>query len=332
MGTVTMRDVAALAGVSPGTVSNALSKPYKVADATIARVHTAVRELGFVRNENARQLKMGRSSTLGMLVFSLANPFFASLADVVGGVAEKRQLELMIASSNQSLSRENRLIELFEQQRVRGLLITPVHGVPPRVTELIGRGVPVIVLGQIEGSGYCSVSSDGAMGSFLAARHLLEQGRRNLWYIGGPLFQLSERWEGVQQAVAEFPGARVTHVNTADQSSKDGFEVGLRIVNDPDDRPDGVCAANDLIALGFMDAMRASATLSIPNDISLVGYDDILQAAQAHIPLTSVSQPLTEIATAAINLVDEESGEGEHSHRHILLPPRLVVRASSRVT
>jgi len=327
---VTMRDVAEKAGVSPGTVSNALSKPYKVADATVERVHAAIRDLGFVRNENARQLKMGHSSTVGMLVFSLANPFFASLSDLVAAVAERRGLDLMIASSNQSLSREERYIELFEQQRVRGLLMTPVREVPPRALDLINRGVPMIVLGQFDGCGYCSVSSDSERGSYLAARHLLEQGRRNLWFVGGPLFQLSARWEGVQRAVAEFPRARVTHVNTTDQTAQAGHAIGMQVVSNPDARPDGVCAANDMIALGFMDALRTSSKIDIPKDISLIGYDDIDQAAQARIPLASVRQPLPEIAATAIALLEEETSGGAHEHRHVLLPPELVPRASAR--
>lgn len=329
---VGIREVASVAGVSVGTVSNVLNKPDTVSPKTVERVQRVMDELGFVRNDLARQLKMGGGTTLGMIVLNVANPFFGDLAHACEDAAEELGHTVIVGSSDQHGEREERYIDLFEEQRVRGMLIAPLDGLTPRIERLTRRGMPLVMFDvpATDGS-FCSVALDGTAGGRAATAHLIETGRRQIMFLGGPLHQVEDRWIGTQLAVEQAGGVSVRHVATDDQTIVEGRRAGEAIVAMPaDDRPDAIFAANDLLALGAMQALVLADDIEIPRDIAIVGYDDIDYAASAIVPLTSVRQPLDALAREAIRLVlDEANPAAEHRHEHLLLPPDLIVRRSS---
>lgn len=334
---VGIREVAARAQVSVGTVSNVLNKPDIVSPATLERVQRVMDEVGFVRNDLARQLKMGGGTTLGLIVLNVANPFFGDLAHACEDAAEALGHTIIVGSSDQLSEREDRYIELFEEQRVRGLLIAPLDGPTPRIDRLARRGMPVVLFDINAGEGdFCTVALDGAAGGYQATAHLIETGRRALAFVGGPLHQVEDRWRGATRAVADAEGTGVTlrHIDTDDQTIAEGRRIGEAISElPPDARPDGIFAANDLLALGVMQALVLADGIDIPADVAIVGYDDIDYAESAIVPLTSVRQPLRELAHEAVRLVlDDATAEAGHVHEHELLPPVLVVRASTAVS
>ncbi|WP_166982386.1 LacI family DNA-binding transcriptional regulator [Paramicrobacterium fandaimingii] len=329
---VGIREVAERAKVSIGTVSNVLNKPDLVSAKTLERVLATMDELGFVRNDLARQLKMGGGTTLGMIVLNVANPFFGDLAHACESAAEAHGHTVIFGSSDQLVGREDRYIELFEEQRVRGMIIAPLDGPTERIERLIRRGMPVVLFDIHAGEGdFCSVAMDGAEGGYLATRHLLESGRRKIAFLGGPLHQVEDRWTGALRAVDEVDGAVLTHIDTVDQTIADGRAIGDQLAAmAPESRPDAVFGANDLLALGLMQSLVIADGLKVPRDIAIVGYDDIDYAASAIVPLTTVRQPKESLAHEAVRLVLDHAAAGtSHVHEHSLLPPELVVRAST---
>lgn len=326
-----IREVAAHAGVSLGTVSNVLNGLPTVSKKNVERVQTAMRELGFVPNAHARQLRVGRTGSIGMVVLNIANPFFAEIAHEAQTIAESHGSSIVLATSDQDIDREDRHLAMFEESRVRGMIVAPINGATARLQQVQQRGTPVVLLDEhVNADHFCSVSLDGAAGGYIAAKHLLEIGRRRLAFVGGPLVQVADRVSGVGQAVNETPGALVSVFETPDLTVDEGRDAARRIIALPErDRPDGVFAANDLTALGMLVEFEL-AGIKVPTDIALVGYDDIEYARTAVVPLTSVRQPRGQIATESIRLMLEEEEQGrKHTHVQLRLVPELVVRAST---
>ncbi|HEV7183121.1 MAG: LacI family DNA-binding transcriptional regulator [Actinomycetales bacterium] len=329
---VGIRDVARAAGVSVGTVSNALNYPDQVSAKTLAKVQQTMLVLGFVRNDLARQLRMGRGTAIGVVVVNLANPFFADLAHELEAAAEAAGNTIVLGSSDQNAAREERYIDLFDEQRVRGLLIVPQRGLTPRLNRLRTSGTPVVLFdGNINSTEVCSVGLDGAAGGYLAVRHLVESGRKRLVVAGGPLSQVGDRVSGAARAAQETPGVSLSIIETDDLTVEEGRHVAERLLSLPaEDRPDGVFAANDLLAIGLVQTLILDRTLSIPGDIAIVGYDDIDFAASTVVPLTTIRQPREALAKAALELLEQEiAGDENHAHGQHLLQPELIVRASS---
>ncbi|MDQ2660682.1 MAG: LacI family transcriptional regulator [Actinomycetota bacterium] len=327
---VGIREVAEAARVSVGTVSNVLNKPDQVSPATLARVQAVIDELGFVRNDLARQLKMGAGTTLGMIVLNVANPFFADLAHACEAAAESAGQTVVLGSSDQLEAREDRYLDLFEEQRVRGMLVAPLDGITRRMRRLRSRGMPLVLFDIHSDREFCSVTLDGRAGGELVARHLIESGRRHIAFLGGPLHQVEDRWLGAQRVCAEHDGVRLTHVDTLDQTIADGRAAGAVIEAMPaSERPDAVFAANDLLALGLLQALVLSEEIRVPHDVAIVGYDDIDYAESAVVPLSTVRQATDQLAEHAVRLVLDEAHNTDHVHEQLKLAPELIVRESS---
>src|SRR3954453_10246859 len=179
MAVAQVRDVAALAGVSPATVSNALNHPAKVSPTTLQRIQKAIDELGYIRNDAARQLRAGTNFAIGMVVLDIANPFFTDVARGVEDVLVAERRPLLLGNSAQEASRETSYLDLFEQQRMSGVLITPVGDVLDRLRRFRDRGASVVLVDRMSRAKECSsVSIDDKMGGRIPTEHLLEIGRR----------------------------------------------------------------------------------------------------------------------------------------------------------
>ena len=174
-----VKEVALAAGVSLGTVSNVLNRPERVSTATRERVERAMRELGFVRNESARQLRAGTSRTLAYVMLDAGNPFFTDVAQGIEAAAEAVDLSLVLCNSGQRESREQQHLELLQQQRVQGLLVTPVDPESPLLDEIRRRGTPVVIVDRTRSdSTFCSVAVDDFLGGRLAVEHLVDASLR----------------------------------------------------------------------------------------------------------------------------------------------------------
>jgi LacI family transcriptional regulator len=327
-------DVAARAGVSLGTVSNVLNRPERVSPATRERVLRAIDELGFVRNEAARQLRAGRSRTIGLVVLDVGNPFFTDLAAGVETTAAKAGLSVVLCNSADDVTREAHYLSLLQEQRAYGVLITPVGNKTPAIDQLRRRGTPVVLVDRGSGRGQCSVSVDDQVGGELAVGHLIAQGHRRIAFVGGPLSinQVAERLAGSRAAlqVAGISDSAMTVIETPGLNVAAGRHTGEQIAAMPARRrPTAVFCANDLLALGVLQEMTRRR-LSVPGDLAIVGYDDIDFAAAAAVALTSVRQPRSQLGQAAMDLLVEEVALAEaHQHRQVVFEPELVVREST---
>jgi LacI family transcriptional regulator len=332
---VSIREVAALAGVSLGTVSNVLNHPEVVAERTRARVQAAIKELGFIRNESARQLRAGRSRTIGLVVLDVANPFFTDVARGVEDAASEAGLAVILCNTDDQKAKESRYLEVLEEHRVQGILITPVAGADARLARVQRRGTPVVLVDSRSPTrGQCSVSVDDVLGGDLAVSHLLTVGHEDIAYISGPraIRQVADRYEGALRAY-ERAGRTAEELRMIDVGSLNvaaGQKAGAEIADlAAAERPTAVFCCNDLIALGVLQEMTRNR-IRVPEDISIIGYDDIDFAAAAAVPLTSVRQPRQQLGhTAARLLLDEAADDDTHQHRQVIFEPELVVRQSS---
>lgn len=329
-----VKDVAERAGVSLGTVSNVLNRPDRVSTTTRERVERAMAELGFVRNESARQLRAGRSRTLAYVMLDATNPFFTDVAQGMELAAEDRDLSLFLCNSDNRITRESAHLAHLQQQRVQGILITPVDADAPTLDEVARRGTPLVIVDRTrDGGAFCTVSVDDVLGGRLALEHLVDRGHTRVAFVGGPsaLGQVRDRLEGARAAWSEagLPDDDLVVIATSALTVAEGRAAGERLAGLPTRRrPTAAFCANDLIALGLLQQV-ISAGAGVPDDLAIVGFDDIDFAAAAAVPLTSVRQPRRDLGRTAARLLLDEAENPDHVHEQVLFEPELVARRST---
>jgi LacI family transcriptional regulator len=330
---VSIRDVAERAGVSVGTVSNVLNKPDRVSEAVATRVHDAIRELGYVRNDAARQLRAGRSSSVGLVVLDARNPFFTDVARGAEDAAAEHGVAVLLGDSDEKPEREAAYLDLFEEQRVRGVLVSPLGDIRERLQRMRALGTPVVLVDRMaEDASLSSVSVDDVAGGRTAVAHLLETGRRRIAFVGGPLAlrQVADRLAGAQHAVAAVPDAQLEVLEGSALSVSEGRRMGEQLVaRDPADRPDAVFTANDLLAVGLLQALVMRGGVRVPDDIALIGFDDIDFASATIVPLSSLRQPSRLIGQTALGILLEEADDPTLAPRQVVFQPELVIREST---
>ena len=327
---VSLRDVAKSAKVSVGTVSNVLNRPEIVAEKTLLRVRETIKELGFVPNGFARQLRFGNSRTIGLIVPDVANPFFTEVARGVEDGANKREYAVFLCNSDESVVKEERYINVLIEQQVRGVLFAPSDIKSNRMDEMKSRGISVTLLDREQkGEDHCSVSVDDIYGGRIAIEYLGELGHQNIAWVAGPesIPQVADRGNGVAKA-AKAGGLNIETIRVQLQNSAQGEEAAKLILQLPK-MPTAVFCANDLLALGVMRGLMA-AKVKVPDQVSILGYDDINFASSAAVPLSSISQPAYQMGVTAADLLLSECEDGEnHQHQQIRFQPKLVEREST---
>ena len=331
-----VKDVAALAHVSIGTVSNVLNRPEIVAPETIERVMQAMEKLSYVRNEAARQLRVGQSHAVGLISLSGSNPFFTEVTAAAEDSAAQAGFSVIAGTSDRMKDRESRYLDLFEELRVRGVLITPVGSIEARLRRMRDRGIPSVLVDRVSTDlTFSSVSVDDVAGGSLAATHLVESGRKRIAFVGGPqqIRQVSDRLRGARQAVAPHPDVTLEVVSLDALTVQEGLVAGRDIAARPrSGRPDAIFAANDLLAIGLLQGLFMQGGIAIPDEIALVGYDDIQFAGASVVPLTSIRQPSRLIGESAVSILLAEADDPERETQQVVYQPELVIRASSSAT
>lgn len=334
MSRVVSKDVAIEAGVSKTTVSNYFNSPEKLSPDVAERVRGAIEKLGYIRNDVARQLRAGRSNVIAYVVFEVSNTYFSDVADAIERRAAEAGLFVIVGNNNGDRDRESAYLELFEAQGVRGIIIAPTGHVEQTLDAIRKRGTPSVMTGVLaEMPDQPSVSVENARGGYLAAQHLLAIGRRHLAFLGGPLDirQISDRFLGASQAVSETPGATLEVYPVDERSIQSGMRSARRILDtEPARRPDGVFAANDLLGIGLVDGLLQNSDLKIPEDVAIIGFDDLDIGNTGLIPLSTIRTPHEDFGRVAVELLLAELGElPARSERHVVFEPELVVRAST---
>lgn len=327
-----MSDVARHAGVAIGTVSNTLNNPEKVTEATRRKVQAAIAELGFVRNDAARSLAAGSSTAVGLVLADLGNSFFVDIARGVETIMRRRGMDVLIVNTDIEPARELHNLELLERSRVAGIIFAPLDTQFAKSTALPTRSTPTVLVNyQSPTLAHSGVIVDERHGGALAANHLLSIGRRRLLFVGGPLFlsAVAERWEGVQQAVAEVPDATVELEETRGVNIRHGREVAKRLIEAAPGRYDGIVAASDLVAIGLVQVLNETPGFAVPAEVAVTGYDNNHFASESAIPISTVAQPGEEMGRMAADLLLEHIAKPDIANRTVTLEPRLIPRSST---
>ncbi len=322
MSRIRRSDVARAAGVSPALVSYVInSGPRPVSADARRRIEAAIEELGYRPNKIAQALRSTRSSSIAMLIPDHLNPHFAELAQAMEGEALRRGCVLIIGSAANDIEREKSYLRSFLDRHVDGVVLVSASA-DPRVEELDGAGVPVVLLDRAsEGSTHSSVVTDNRSAARLGVEHLLEHGRRNLRFLSGPdgLQPVKERdlgWRDVQGGESDARIWRTAFSRDAayetvrTQLSKTGLDF------------DGLFAASDAQAIGALRALREFGA-RVPDDVAVVSLDGSQEAMFTSPPLTSVVQDVQEMAAQAVDIVVARAVDANAGSVHLILEPSL---------
>jgi len=329
-----VREVAELAGVSVGTVSNVLNRPERVRQDIRSRVEAALREVGYVRNDAAIRLRGGSGgSAIGLVVLDVRNPYYTELARGVEDVAARSHYFVTLCNSDDDEAKQTKYLQgLF--RIAAGVILTPSHGTnDASLRQLAEGGIPAVVIDHVDPAApVCAAHVDDRVGGALALHHLSSRGHKSIAYVTGPLSirACAERLQGAREALTAAgrdPDSLLV-VEVPTPSIDAGRRAGEQLLarSTP---PTAAMCANDLLAMGVQQAVLRSGR-SVPGDLAIIGYDDIEFASAAAVPLTSVRQPIYELGVrAAEMLMQELTSRDDHVHEHVTFMPSLVERMST---
>lgn len=326
----TMEDVAARAGVSRALVSLVMRNSPKVSPASRSAVLAAAAELGYRRNAIARHLASNRTDMIGVLLSDIHNPFFAEIYDGADEEAASHDYRLLLGTGSRNPERERDAVEAFLELRVDALLLAGPR-LPSAVIAAAARAVPVVLVSRlIRADGVDTVVADDRAGAGLAVRHLASLGHRRIAHIdGGAGAGAAARRSGYDKAMVALGLKSCIQVISGDFTEVGGASAMRRLLQSPEP-PTAVFAANDLSAAGALDALE-EAGLAVPDDVSVVGYDNTALAALHHVALTTINQPRGEMGRLAVRMaLDRLEGRvSGAAARRAVLTPELVVRRTA---
>jgi LacI family transcriptional regulator len=327
----TIRDVATSAGVSTTTVSHVINGTRFVEPETAERVYTAIKKLGYRPNSLARSLRRGETGIVGLIVPDSSNPFFADIARKVEDTGFAKGYNVILCNSDLSLEKEEAYLNSLLSKQVDGLILIPSSDYSSQLQTVIEAGVPVVVLDrELDSALVDQVLVDNEQGGYQVGRYLLQLGHKRLGCISGPqnIRPVLERVQGFQRALSEAGvKAKLAESLEGNLRTLDG-EIAMQNLLEQDFDLSAVFAVNDLMALGAVNVLRR-ANHRIPEDISIVGFDNILPAVTLSPALTSVAQPTKRMAEISVSLLLERMKNPLKAPDRVVLTTTLIERESS---
>lgn len=328
---VTLKEIAERAGVATGTVSMVLNDSPLVADGTRARVRKVVRDLGYVYNRGAAQMRNKRTNIVGVSICNLINPYFAEIAAGIEQSLETLGRVLFLGNCGESSERQSRFLETLREYNVEGVLLMPAVGTPKKVVaQLREWQIPVVMVSRrVRGTECDFAGNDNKKGSLLATNHLVQLGHERIAYVGFNRRTSTgyDRFAGFRAALRR-AGKKVAPelVVECGATREEGFDaiISLYELEEP---PTAVVCFNDLIAFGVMLGLRHRDVES-GRDCSVIGFDDVNEAALWRPPLTTVVVDVDAIGHAAARLLLDRIDDPDRPIEHVALEPKLVVRSS----
>lgn len=327
----TIHQVAQLAGVSTATVSRVFSASDMVSPGLVARVQQAARALNYQPNRIARNLRTRKTSVAALIVSDIENPFFTSVMKGIERVLGEAGYTLMITNSDENEDVEWDHLMNLRAEGVRGIIFSPARADGQAYQQLVQAGMALVCIDRLpRGLKVDRVSVNNQEGVRAAVQHLVDQGHRAIGFIGGlPRASTSlDRQMGYEQAMRE-NGLEIhpQWVQAGSFRQEPAFQAMLAILNLPEP-PTAVIAANNLMTLGALQAIYERG-LRIPQDIAIVGFDDMSWAPSLNPPLTAIAQPTYELGATAAELLLSRVNDLERPYRHVILDTHLTVRMSS---
>ncbi len=330
MAIITIKDVAQRAGVSPTTVSHVINETRFVSGDLRARVLEAMEELNYQPSAVARSLRRKTTHTIGMMVPDSSNPFFAEVARGIEDTSFDQGYSVILCNSDGDMEKEQFYINVLVEKRVDGIIFVAAGGSAQHIRSLLERDMPLVVVDrEIAGVEVDSVLTDNLQGGYLATKHLIELGHRRIGCITGPsdLTPSAERVIGHKRALTEHNlAANENLILKGDFQYESGYKAvhEFLAMNEP---PTAVFACNDLMAVGAISGVRKQGQ-RVPEDLAIVGFDDIALASFTNPPLTTVAQPKYEMGILAAQMLMERIKDKTMLPRRHLLETTLVVRES----
>jgi DNA-binding LacI/PurR family transcriptional regulator len=339
LGKVSIKDIAKVAGVSHSTVSRALSGSPLVREETRSRIKQLAQEMGYYPSAVARSLVTRRTLTIGLVVTSVTDPFWAEVVGGIEGIALERGYSVLLANSNRERQRELAVVQMLGEKRVDGIIVAASR-VGALYRPVLGElGVPIVLINrhsEEKEPTMHSVATDNVQGGYLATRHLLDLGHRRIGYIADPedLSSNSDRLRGYRQALLEWdlafnlpPDAGGSTLVVDGNGQLEGGWHAMRLLLAASAPVTGVFCYNDLTAIGALRAIR-EAGKKVPEDVSVIGYDDLAMAAYTDPPLTTVAQAKREMGRQAMEMILQLIADTAPVE-DIVLPGQLVIREST---
>ena len=324
----TIKDVAALAGVSAATVSRALDDRPEISSETKERVRSACAQLGYVPNAAARGLAGHATHTIGLVLPDISNPYFSGMATAIEETAAAHGCRVFLSNSLRKEDRELRAIENLVARQVDGILVNPVSPESQlRHREVLG-GLPCVYLGANHDESPSYVMADNETGAYAAARYLIRLGHRDILFLGGRTTSRTreQRIRGFRRALAEagLEGRELPAPPNVTLMRQWSYETALELLKGP--LPDAIFAYSDMTALKVLEAAEERG-VRIPEDLSMVGYDNIAFGALHRIHLTTVSQHKYQQGQIAVERLLEKIN-GSRAHTEDILEPELIIRST----
>lgn len=330
----TLRDVADKANVSIATVSAVINRNKYVSPELTERVKKAIQELNYKPNGVARGLRTKRSYTLGLVISDITNPFFPEIARGVEDRADRAEYSVFLSNTDADPRREARCVENLRSKGVDGIIFTSIRTNDESVRRLHEEGFPFVLINrQVENLDLDYVGVDNERGAYKAVKYLISLGHERIGYIGGAIHSTASkaRHDGYRKALEDHGIEYDPALVEEGYLKQEGGYAAARRLLAPANRPTAIFAANDLMALGVLD-VASDLHLRVPEDLAVVGFDDIKLASQANIQLTTVRQPRYEMGQLAVDLLLERLDHEEKRHlppQKIILPCDLVVRKTA---
>ncbi|PNG29003.1 LacI family transcriptional regulator [Pseudomonas protegens] len=326
----TIKDVAALAGISYTTVSHVLNKTRPVSEEVRVKVEAAIKRLDYVPSAVARSLKAKTTATIGLLVPNSLNPYFAELARGIEDYCERNGYCVILCNSDDNPDKQRNYLRVLLEKRIDGLIVTSAGGDSGLAQGLAGVRTPMVIVDRgLEGVDADLVRIDHHYGAYLATRHLLELGHRDIACIGGPAntsvaqMRLAGFRQALQEADVEVPAGRILE---SDFSSTGGYRAAAQLLESRP--PSAIFAANDMMGIGVLRA-AAERNIRVPSELSVIGFDDILMSRYVYPALTTVGQSILQLGETAAELLLRRIAARELPVDQRIVTPNIVLREST---
>jgi DNA-binding LacI/PurR family transcriptional regulator len=326
----TLKEVADRAGVSTATVSRVLNGYPYIKDNTRKRVLKAIKDLEYRPSRVARRLRKRGAQILGLVIADISNPYYSAVIQSIENIAYANKYSMLLCNSSEEPERERMYLDVLLEEQVAGVIISPVDELSTSCKAFIDQGIPIVAIDRrFRNLDFNSVLVDNVMGAFDATNHLIQLGHQRIGLIAGPshLTTGRERQEGYEKAIVEKDlDLDKNLIRNGDFKQKSGYTITLELLQ-MRDAPTAIFVSNNLMTLGALNAIH-DLGLRIPQDVAIVGFDDLSWAPSLNPPLTAVAQPTHELGKWAANLLLQGVAGNSKEPVEIILKPSLIVRES----